>query len=168
MTYNILQGGRHAEPLREVVRTVAPDILLVNESPKAPFRWRRDCQRLARDWSLRLVVGGRPAGSNLVLCAPHVRVNSVGAVVLPQPRLQPRRGVASAQLRVGAHLLGVVSCHLSLAAERRPAEVGRVLEVAESLRGPVLIAGDLNEPANGPAWARFRDAGYMDRGTSAW
>jgi endonuclease/exonuclease/phosphatase family metal-dependent hydrolase len=47
-------------------------------------------------------------------------------------------------------------------------EVGRVLEKATALRGAVVIAGDLNEPAKGPCWDRLRAAGYVDRGSSAW
>ena len=36
MTYNILLGGHRGAPLHDLVRTVAPDVLLVNESPQAP------------------------------------------------------------------------------------------------------------------------------------
>ena len=35
MTYNILLGGHRGAPLHDLVRTVAPDVLLVNESPSA-------------------------------------------------------------------------------------------------------------------------------------
>ena len=39
MTYNILLGGRRGQPVRDVVRAVAPDVLLVNECPKTPVLW---------------------------------------------------------------------------------------------------------------------------------
>lgn len=116
MTYNILQGGQRGRPLYDVVRAVAPDVLMVNESPKAPLRWRRDCERLVDRCRMRYVAGGRPrpaAGGR-----PHVRG-------------------------------GVVS--LSLVGERRVHEVRRVLDAAEGLQGPVVLAGDLNEDPGVPA-----------------
>jgi endonuclease/exonuclease/phosphatase family metal-dependent hydrolase len=62
----------------------------------------------------------------------------------------------------------VVSCHLSLEADRRAREVERVIEVAGRLRGTVLIGGDLNEKPGGPSWRRLREAGYADHGSKAW
>ena len=168
MTYNILLGGRRGQPLHEVVRAVSPDVLLVNESPKRPLRWRRDCRHLADRWHLRYVAGGRPAGSNLLAVAPGVGVKAVGTEVLPQPFGQPRRGVVWGQLRVHGVLVGVVSCHLSLDRDRRAQEVARVLGVASGLRGPVVLAGDLNETPDGPSWAALRRAGFVDHGGSGW
>jgi endonuclease/exonuclease/phosphatase family metal-dependent hydrolase len=168
MTYNILLGGRRGQPLHHLVRSVSPDVLLVNECPKTPVVWRRGCRRLADRWDMRYVVGGRPAGSNMVAVAPGVAVRAATQQVFPQPRFQPRRGVAAAQLRVGARLVGVVSCHLSLDRDRRVGEVRRVLDVARRLRGPVVVAGDLNEPPDGPAWALLRQGGFVDHGSREW
>jgi endonuclease/exonuclease/phosphatase family metal-dependent hydrolase len=168
MTYNILLGGRRGDPLHQVVRAVHPDVLLVNEAPKAPLVWRRATRKLTRRWDLRYAAGGRPAGSNLVVVAPGIGVKSTSELVLPQPAFRPRRGVAAAQLRVEGRLLGVVSCHLSLDRDRRLEEVRRVVAVATALRGPVVVAGDLNEPPDGPAWALLRKAGFRDHGSAAW
>ena len=168
MTYNILLGGRRGQPLYDVLRAVEPDVLLVNESPKRPFTWRRACRRFAAKAGLRYVVGGRSAGSNLIAVGSGVGVKASDAMVLPQPFGQPRRGIAWAQLRVEGHLLGVVACHLSLNAERRRAEVARVVEVAGSLRGPVVVAGDINETPGGPSWATLRAAGFVDEGGRSW
>ena len=168
MTYNILLGGRRGQPLYDVLRAVEPDVLIVNESPKRPFTWRRTCRRFAAKAGLRYVVGGRSAGSNLIAVGSGVGVKASDAMVLPQPFGQPRRGIAWAQLRVEGHLLGVVACHLSLNAERRRAEVARVVEVAGSLRGPVVVAGDINETPGGPSWATLRAAGFVDEGGRSW
>jgi hypothetical protein len=62
MTYNILRGGRRGEALHEVVRAVAPDVLLVNECPKTPLLWKSRCEDLVDHWGMRYVAGGRPAG----------------------------------------------------------------------------------------------------------
>ncbi|CAN5479812.1 hypothetical protein BH10ACT10_BH10ACT10_10950 [soil metagenome] len=168
LTYNILLGGRRGQPLYDVLRTVAPDVLLVNEIPKRPVVSRRDCRRLAARVGLHYVDGGRSAGSNFVAVGHGTGVKSSAAVVLPQPFGQPRRGIASAQLRIEGRLLGVVSCHLSLDDARRRVEVERVVAVARSLRGPVVVAGDLNESPDGPAWAALRSAGFVDHGDRSW
>ncbi len=168
MTYNIYLGGRLGPALTDVVRRASPDVLLVNESPKGLVGWRRACRRLTDSWEMRMVAGGRPAGSNLVAVAPGVGVRSAGARVLRQPAFQPRRGIAWAQLRVRGRLLGVVSCHLGLDPAGREGQVERVLEVAARLRGPVVVAGDLNESPSGPSWQRLRGAGFVDHGTGSW
>lgn len=168
MTYNIFMGGRSGSLLHEAVRQAAPDVLLVNESPKTPLLWRGRCRRLAEAWGMRYVVGGRDAGSNMIAVGTGIGVKSTLATQLRQPLFQPRRGIAAAQLRVHGSLVGVVSCHLSLDPERRAREVERVIEVAGRMRGPVLVAGDLNEPPRGPSWRRLRAAGYVDHGTKDW
>ena len=168
MTYNIRMGGRNGQPLHEVVRAAAPDVLLVNECPKTPLLWKRRCRRLARTWGMHLVTGGRPAGSNMILVRPGIGVKLASSIVLPQPLFDPRRGIAAAQLRVRGMLLGVVSCHLSLDRDRRQVEIAAVLAAADRLRGTVVVAGDLNERPDGPAWARLRRAGFRDHGSRAW
>ena len=168
LTYNVLQGGRRGQPLTDVVRMVAPDVLVVTEAPKRPLRWRRDCRRMATRFALRYAGGGRDAGSNLLLVRRGIEVRSVTARVLPQPRFAPRRGVVAAQLRVEGRLVGVVGCHLSLDRAGRAREVEAVLEEAARLRGPLVVAGDLNEPPDGPSWARLRSAGLVDHGSGAW
>lgn len=167
-TYNILRGGRRRAVLDDTVRRLDVDVLLVNETPKAPIVWRWAARRLVRRWGLRLVAGGRPAGSNLIAAAPYVRVMGAGAEVLPQPWFRPRRGIAWAQLEVGGQSLGVVSCHLSLDRARRVVEVARVLEVARERTGTVVVGGDLNEPPAGPCWRALRQAGFVDAGSDEW
>ena len=164
MTYNILLGGRRGAPLHELVRTVAPDVLLVNEAPKSPLLSARDCRRLARLWGMRYVAGGRSAGSNMLLVRGPVEVRRARTVRLKQPLFQPRRGLVVAQLRVHGRLVGVVSCHLSLDAVRRRREVAEVMAQAATLRGPVIVAGDLNETPHGPVWQDLVAHGFADHG----
>lgn len=168
MTYNIWMGGRGGHALDELVRRTDADVVLVNESPKTPFLWRSRARSLAERWGMRYVAGGRDAGSNMITADPRVQVRSTYTTTLRQPLFQPRRGVAAAQLRVRGRLLGVVSCHLSLDAERRAQEVEHVITVADRLRGPVVVGGDLNEKPGGPSWQRLRKAGYVDHGSADW
>jgi endonuclease/exonuclease/phosphatase family metal-dependent hydrolase len=168
MAYNIQLGGRHRQQLGEVVRAVAPDVLLVNESPHLLLVWKRQCAELARRFQTRMVVGGRPGGSNMILVRGGIGVKATHAEVLARPPFWPRRGIVSAQLRVEGALLGVVGCHLSLKRRERVREVERVIEVASRLRGPVVVAGDLNEGPKGPCWQRLAEAGYVDHGDRSW
>jgi endonuclease/exonuclease/phosphatase family metal-dependent hydrolase len=168
MTYNIWMGGRRAPALRDCVREVCPDVLLVNESPKTPLVWRRRCRRRCEEWGMRYVAGGRDAGSNMIVVGDGVEVTSVFVMTVRQPLFQPRRGIAAAQLRVRGVPVGVVSCHLSLDGGRRVAEIERVVEVAGRLHGTVLIGGDLNEKPGGPCWRRLEAAGYVDHGSRDW
>jgi endonuclease/exonuclease/phosphatase family metal-dependent hydrolase len=168
MTYNIWRGGRGGRLLDRAVRAADPDVILVNESPKTPCLWRHRVRHLAGRWNMTYVAGGRDAGANMIAVKPHIGVTSSYTTVLRQPLLQPRRGIAAAQLRVPGHLFGVVSCHLSLHAGGRAGEVEQVLAVADRLRGPVVVGGDLNESPAGPSWRRLRSAGYADHGTEQW
>jgi endonuclease/exonuclease/phosphatase family metal-dependent hydrolase len=168
MTYNIWMGGRGGSLLGDAVRAASVDVLLVNESPKSLVGSRRNCRRLADSWGMRYVAGGRDAGSNMIAVAYGVHVRSTYVTTLRQPLFHPRRGIAAAQIRVRGRLVGVVSCHLSLDAERRAVEVERVLEVASRLRGPVVVGGDLNEGPGGPSWRRLRSAGFLDHGSKDW
>ena len=165
VTYNILMGGRYGGDLHRVVRAAEPDVLLVNESPKAPFLWRRRARSLAAAWDMNYVVGGRSAGSNMITTAATVGIKTRGAETLDQPLFQPRRGIAWAQLRVEGRLLGVICCHLSLDRQRRLAETERVLDIVNRLRGPLVVGGDLNETPDGPVWQRFARAGFVDHGS---
>jgi endonuclease/exonuclease/phosphatase family metal-dependent hydrolase len=168
MTYNIWMGGRGGPLLDQAVVRARADVVLVNESPKTPLLWQWRVRDLAERWQMRHVVGGRSAGSNMIATTGTVGVRSTYAATLPQPLGQPRRGVATAQLRVQGRLLGVVSCHLSLRPERRAWEVEEVIAAAGRLRGPVVVAGDLNEPPRGPSWQRLREVGYVDHGSRRW
>ena len=111
---------------------------------------------------MRYVAGGRTAGSNLILVRGPVEVRWSSARRLRQPRFEPRRGIAVAQLRVRGTLLGVVGFHLSLVPERRLREMTEVLAATDGLRGPVVLAGDLNETERGAAWRAARDHGFAD------
>ena len=163
MTYNIL-GGRARAEVAEVVRAVAPDVLLANESPKTPLLWRWRCGQLSEDWGMRYVAGGRSAGSNLLAASSRVRANDTSAQRVAQPLFKPRRGIVSAQLEVGAASFGFVGVHLSLMPDSRRREVELVIEAADALTGPVVVAGDLNELPSGRSWQRLRRAGFDDAG----
>lgn len=164
MTYNIRLGGRRRRDLRRVVRSLQPDVLLVNESPKTPLLWRRQCRRLARDWGMRYAAGGRDAGSNLVVVSDRIEVLHTRTRVLPQPWGRPRRGIVVVRVRLGDQVWSCLGVHLGLAADARGRELSAVLDEAAAEPDPVLLGGDLNEPAGRPSWTRLAGAGFRDLG----
>ena len=162
VTYNIL-GGRHRRPLAQVVRLVRPDVLLVNESPKQRLLWPWQCRRLAADWKLRYVAGGRSAGSNMIVVSDRVKVLSRTARSIPQPPATPIRGVVTVQAAIDGRPVGFVGCHLSLMQDRRAWELrDHVLVAARALDGPVVLGGDLNESPGQPTWQLLSAAGFVD------
>lgn len=163
LTYNVA-GARHRTPLADVVRGVAPDVLVVNETPKLPLVWRWQCARLAAEWGSTRAAGGRDAGSNMICVSDRVQVLSTSARRLGQPLFAPRRGIVTAQCRVDGVEFGVVGVHLSLVAESRAVEAEKAVAAADSLTGPVVICGDLNELPGRPAWRVLHRAGFTDFG----
>lgn len=160
MTYNI-HGARNRSALRTVVDSVDPDLLVVNESPQLPLWWRVACPALASSWRLEHVAGGRNAGRNMICAGEYVGVSRVHVRRIKQPRTRdPIRGVVSAQLRIDGHPFGVVGCHLSLSPAARERDVEVVVEAADDLEGPVILAGDLNEEPGGPSWKRLGEAQF--------
>lgn len=165
VTYNVY-GARYRESLRHVVTALAPDVLVVNETPKVLGIWRRQCDRLARSWGMVRAGGGRDAGSNMLCVSSRVSVVWVTARRLRQPRFKPRRGIVSAQCIVDGVEFGVVGVHLSLIRDSRPAEAQAVIADASRLRGPLVMCGDFNERPEGPCWQAFRDIGLVDHADS--
>ncbi len=168
MTYNLLMGGRRGEALNRVVREARPDVLVVNEAPKAPFASQRRCRALAEVWELTFAGGGRDAGSNAVMIGARVEIERVASRTFNTLAFRPRRGIVAAQLRIENSMLGVVGCHLSLERAYRAREVEAVIEAARAMRGVVVVAGDLNEPPSGPSWRRLRQVGFADHGSNDW
>jgi endonuclease/exonuclease/phosphatase family metal-dependent hydrolase len=163
LTYNV-HGASAKVALGSVVRAVEPDVMVVNESPQMPLLWRWQCPSLARQWELQHVAGGRNAGRNMLCAKPHVGVADIGVYRMKQPMFAPIRGVVRAQLQVDSHRFGVVGCQLAVEQELRDAQVEQVIRATERLQGPVVVAGDLNEPPKGPSWETLREAGFVDHG----
>ena len=166
MTYNIL-GARHRAALRTLVRQLRPDVLLVNESPKLPMVSKCQCRWLGWQWGLRFLAGGRTAGGNMIMSNSRLMTITASAARIPQPAGQPIRGVVTVQAELGGAPIGIVGCHLSLIAHSRVHEaMDYVLVAADRLDGPVVLAGDLNETPDKPAWQRILDAGFVDHGSA--
>ncbi|HEX3003767.1 MAG TPA: endonuclease/exonuclease/phosphatase family protein [Angustibacter sp.] len=162
VTYNVRDLLDDRDAVAHVLRSCRPDVVCLQEAPRRPFTGHR-LRRLARETALRWVSGGRTSGGTAVLVHPRLDVDVATAHRLPVGGwFTRRRGVAAATVTAPAGLrLTVVSVHLPLRADERLRHVEAVLTRWSAGDGPLLVAGDLNEPPGGPAWAalgaRLRD-----------
>ena len=159
MTWNVRSLRDDARGVARVMRSVGPDVVLVQEAPRL-WRWRSACARLAREAGLVVVTGGRPAAGNLVLCSMRVRVVSSADLLLPKRPHLHRRGAATAVLDVDGRPLAVLGTHLDLDPAAR-------VDSARTLRRSSydVVAGDVNEEPGGPAWSAL-SVGLADAGTA--
>ncbi|MER5887710.1 endonuclease/exonuclease/phosphatase family protein [Streptomyces sp. NPDC001941] len=155
LSYNVRSMRDDEDALARVIRACAPDLVCVQEAPRF-FRWRKHAARLAAKSELVVLSGGATAAGPLLLCSLRATVERSEDVLLPLTPGLHRRGLATAVVRIGGARLGVLSCHLSLAAEERYAQAGAVLDGLAALDVPhAVAAGDLNERPGGRAYTRL-------------
>ncbi|WP_399092218.1 endonuclease/exonuclease/phosphatase family protein [Streptomyces sp. BBFR2] len=163
LSYNVRSLRDDEAALARVIRGCAPDLVLIQEAPRF-FRWRKAAERLARASGLTYVTGGATATGPMILATLRVHVERTADILLPRTPGLHRRGFATAVVRVGRARFGVLSCHLSLAAEERYAQAGRLLAELAALDVPYAVAGgDLNDRPGGRSFRRL--AGEL---TDAW
>lgn len=159
-SYNLRGLKDDAVAAATVVRTLDPDVLLLQEVPRHPFSgWRIAgfARRCGLRWSGRT---RRLSGTSLMTSDRVVATNAVDRR-LPVARWANPRSYTTAQVRrPGGPALTVVSLHLSLLEEERVAHTTQILsgvdahDVAASNGPPgrLVIGGDLNETLQGRAW----------------
>ncbi|MFE1318504.1 endonuclease/exonuclease/phosphatase family protein [Kitasatospora phosalacinea] len=152
LTYNVRSLRDDRAAVARVIRACEPDVVCVQESPRY-WKTEKAAAWLAhRTGTVILAGGGRVAAGPLLLGNLRVDLLELRDALLPKTRGLHARGFASALLRIGgSRPFSVTSCHLSL----EPAERLRQFAL---LRGqlrpgePGVIAGDFNEPPEGPGW----------------
>ena len=161
LSYNVRSLRDDAHAVATVIRSCNPDVVCVQEAPRF-LRWRSKCAALARESGLVVVTGGRPAGAMLLLASLRTRVVSAHDVLLSKKRGLHQRGIALATLEIAGARFTVGSIHLDLEAAERRRHVGEIFEHAASWDSPVVLAGDINEEPDSPAWKalaeRYPDA----------
>jgi endonuclease/exonuclease/phosphatase family metal-dependent hydrolase len=165
VSYNVhgLHDDRAA--LVEVVRDLAPDVLILQEAPRR-LRWRTRAAHLAHDFGLVYAAGGGPGMGNMIMTALRVRVLDAWALRYPLVPGHHLRGAAFARCAVEGTPFVVAGTHLSMHEELRPGQGGHLAKALADLDAPAILGGDLNEPPGGPAWQAFLDdAGLVDAGT---
>jgi endonuclease/exonuclease/phosphatase family metal-dependent hydrolase len=156
LTYNVhgLRDDRHA--LASVVRDAAPDIVIVQESPRR-LRWRTKCAELAHSWGMVYAAGGLPAMGNLIVTTQRVRVHQTWCRRYPLTPGRHLRGAVFARCSVagvdGHDLTFVVAgTHLATDDTERPAQARAFTDALMAVTDPVIVGLDANESPDGPGW----------------
>ena len=147
-----------------VLAELAPDVALLQEAPRL-LGWRSACRRLASRSGLVRAAGGAPAAGNLLLVSPRVRVVEAYATRLPRRTGLHRRGVVLGVVELAGARLGVAGTHLDLDPAARLANATRVRDALPGTY-PLVLAADVNEEADGPAW-QVLARGLVDAGRDA-
>jgi endonuclease/exonuclease/phosphatase family metal-dependent hydrolase len=133
-------------------------VLCVQEAPRFA-RWRTRRADLARRFGMYVAAGERTGGLAIFASLRAAVVRAEYHVLGHVPRLH-RRALAVAVLDIaGAGPVVAASAHLDLdpaARLRHAAEIEAVLaDVRRRHDAPLVLAGDLNEGPDGPAWQRL-------------
>jgi endonuclease/exonuclease/phosphatase family metal-dependent hydrolase len=157
LSYNVLSLRRGLDGVAAVIRAAEPDVVCVQEAPRF-WRSRRRCRALAAASGLVVVTGGRPAGAVLLLARGDLRVVERRSVKLPWHPPKHRRGVALGVFDVGGTEVVVGSTHLSLFEPERVQQARAILALATGSARPAVLAGDVNEDPDGPAFTLLSTA----------
>jgi endonuclease/exonuclease/phosphatase family metal-dependent hydrolase len=141
-----------------VVRELAPDVLLLQESGS-----RRDLRRFADEVGMRAARDPwsplRRRVPNAVLLAEPWRFTSVGLIRFPKARRWYPRGALVARAASGADVIWAVSVHLGLAGSERAGQAAALTDVVARLDDAlVIVGGDLNATPDMRATARIAAA----------
>jgi len=156
MSYNVHGLSDDRAALIELVRELAPDVLVVQEAPRR-FRWRHKCAALADDTGLVVAAGGLPALGNLVLVSLRVKVHETWCMRFPLTPGRHLRGAAFVRGSVRGGRFTVSGSHLATDPAERPAQAALWKDALDAIEGPVIAAGDLNEGPGGGAWRTVED-----------
>lgn len=164
LSWNVHGLRDDRDVLTDVVRTLDPDVFLVQEAPKY-LRWRVRCAGLARDCGLLYVTGGGTTGGSALLVNMRVDVKRTAEVCLSRQWGWPARGVAAAVVAKEGAQLVVASIHLPLDSSQRLEHAKDIVDILdESDASHALAGGDINERPGHPAWQALHDGGLRDLG----
>jgi endonuclease/exonuclease/phosphatase family metal-dependent hydrolase len=167
LSYNVHDLRDDRDAVAHVLRSMRCDVACLQEVPRRWFE-RPRVSRLARESGLRWASGGRPSGGTAVFVSRRVGLVAATAFRLPvRGPFTRTRGAATATVDLDGAALTAVSVHLPLDPAQRVSHARIVrarLADAAGGSGPttsVVVAGALNEPPGGPAWAVL-SAGLTD------
>src|SRR5581483_10534945 len=165
LSYNVRSQRDDREAVASVVRHCRPDVVLVQEAPRF-LRWRSKRAALARLSGMVVLAGERPAGL-MVMSALRVTPLRTDYVLLSKrPRLH-QRGVCLAAVEVGAERYTLACVHCSLSEDERRVHAEEILSAVRAWPDPLVLAGDINETAEGPLRRALVDSGLQDAGAEA-
>ncbi len=165
LSYNIHSQRDDTAALAEVVRTAAPDVVIVQEGPRR-FRWRQKTAALAESFGMVVAAGGLPSLGNVLLTSLRLRVVDTRCQRYPLTPGRHMRGAAYAHCRVGGVDVLLAGSHLSTDPAERPAQAAAFKRELAASTLPVVAGADINEGPDGPAWQTLAE-GLTDTALAA-
>ncbi len=165
MSYNVHGLDDDLAALESVVRSVAPDIVFVQEAPRR-FRWRTRCASMAHSFGMIYAVGGLPSLGNVIVTSQRVRVHETWSLQYPLTPGRHMRGAAFARCSIGRVPFVAVGSHLATDDTERPDQAHLLKVAMDKHDEPVLFGGDINETSGGSAWRMLAD-GLIDAGADS-
>lgn len=163
VSYNVHSQRDDLDALASIVRSLAPDVLVVQEAPRR-WRWRTKCAELAHSFGMFVAVGGQPSLGNLIVTNLRVRITDTWCMRFPLTPGRHMRGAAFARCTVaGAAPIVIAGSHLSTDDSERPAQASMVRQALHARLEPVVLGVDLNETPSGSSW-QILSAGFTDSG----
>lgn len=155
-SYNLRDLKDDPRAAARVVWAIAPDVLCLQEVPRMRVFAHR-ISDFAAGCGLYWSGGSHGSGGTTVLTSLRVGALRCGHERLEVRRLDRERGYAKVQVQVpGRQPITVLSVHLSLKQDERARHAAVVLgSTWAPTDGALVIAGDLNEGPDGPAWQAF-------------
>lgn len=157
LTWNICELRGDLDALEQAVRDLDPDVMLVQEAPRLVLPQLR-LERFARAIDRQILVGGRFGRGLAILGTDEIArqvvrsgMHRVAQRITDRKAVYPR-GVAAVRLSVPRGGEVVVSAiHFALQEPNRITHARHAVDLITRAGAPVIIGGDLNEPATGPA-----------------
>lgn len=154
MTYNVRSLRDDVDALVDVVRSAAPDVLLLQEAPRF-LRWRSKRAAFARRCGLVVATAHGPGGL-CVMTALRVDVLATHFTLLPKTEKRHQRALSEAILAFGGVTWRVISAHFSTDPDERQRHLPMILAaLAERPDVPVILGGDFNEGPSRPVFAEL-------------
>jgi endonuclease/exonuclease/phosphatase family metal-dependent hydrolase len=151
-SYNVRALKDDRAALVELIRSMAPDVLLLQEVPRHPISGHR-IANFADAVGLTWFGGKRFRMSTTLLTSLRLDVLDAQHGRLPVRAFDEPRGFGMATVQLPDHQpLVACSVHLSLRNADRLREAKALLAEATSRRLPLVVGGDLNEEPSGPTW----------------
>lgn len=150
LSYNVRSLRDDRDAVAAVIRYCRPDVACIQEAPRF-WRWRSKAAWLASESGMTVVTGGRPAGL-LILTSLRLRVVGTREALLSRTPLLHQRALVTAEFEVSGVHFSVSSMHLDLEPAPRLRHAHEILRHVACDGIPAIVAGDVNEEADGAAW----------------
>jgi endonuclease/exonuclease/phosphatase family metal-dependent hydrolase len=162
VSYNVHGLHEDRAALDSVIRTLAPDVVVVQEAPRR-FRWRARCAEIAHSWGMLYSAGGLPSLGNLIVTSQRVFTDETWYLRYPLTPGRHMRGAAFARCSIGPVTFTVAGSHLSTDASERVSQAQMLNDALAAVDGPLIFGCDVNETAIGPSWHALA-SGLVDAG----